>query len=173
MRCLTSLGLCMLVALTAGCGPRVTVTTGTTIGLKATPGDGYTRPPQVTFGYKRAELALVPTVGTHATATEDAFSTLAAFYFSTEWFGQTELSSFIGTGHAARRIQQQAGFQEEVAKAAQRFDEFRINNRVQLSAASRITETYRRSVARPITRKAAVTVRALGVSIVPRNSTCA
>jgi hypothetical protein len=111
----------------------VFISTGTTIGLKATPGDGQTRLPQVTFGYKRAELALVPTAGTHATDTEDAFSTLAAFYFSTQWFGETELSSFIGTGYAAQNIQQQAGFQQEILKAVQHFDEFRTNNRAQLN----------------------------------------
>lgn len=88
-----------------GCGPRVTITTGTTIGLKATPGDGATRPPQVTFGYKRAETSLVPTAGRKATSNTDAFSTLASIYFRTTWFGKTELRSFISTGNAARDIQ--------------------------------------------------------------------
>jgi hypothetical protein len=88
-----------------GCGPRVTISTGTTIGLKASPGDGSTRPPQVTLGYKRAETSLVPTAGKEASSSTDAFSTLAAVYFKTEWFGKTELRSFIGTGHAARDIQ--------------------------------------------------------------------
>ena len=93
--------------LAMACGPRVVVVTGTTLGLKATPGDGNSRPPQVTLGYKRAEVALVPTQG--ATANEagnDAFSTMTAFDFRTRWFGQTELSSFIGTGLAAREIQE-------------------------------------------------------------------
>lgn len=39
---------------------RVLVTTGTQIGLEATPGDGATQAPNVSFGYKRVELALVP-----------------------------------------------------------------------------------------------------------------
>ena len=103
------LGLLLFFALSA-CGPRVVISTGTTIGLKATPGDGNTRPPQVTFGYKRAETALVPTAGRTATAKADAFSTLAAIYFSTRWFGKTEIRSFIGTGFAAREVQ---GYRED------------------------------------------------------------
>jgi hypothetical protein len=94
------------VLLAAACQPHVIISTGTTLGLKATPGDGESRPPQVTLGYKRAEVALVPTNGdaAHEKGT-DAFSTLAAFDFRTRWFGQTELSSFIATGLTARDIQ--------------------------------------------------------------------
>jgi len=55
-------GACLI----AGCGPRVLIATGTTLGLKATPGDGQSRPPQVTLGYKRAEAALIPTSGGNA-----------------------------------------------------------------------------------------------------------
>lgn len=102
-------GLVMVLGLfcitLSACGPRVIISTGTTIGLKATPGDGNTRPPQVTLAYKRAELALVPTRGNQATSNSDAFSTLAAIHFSTRWFGSTEISSFLGTGMAARDIQ--------------------------------------------------------------------
>jgi hypothetical protein len=113
----------------SGCS-HVVIATGTTLGLKATPGDGETRPPQVTFGYKRAELAMVPTK--RGTATKcpapgavaapidpadgsetpaapcqetEAFSTLASFFFETQWFGRTEVESFIATGHAAKEIQ--------------------------------------------------------------------
>lgn len=104
-----TLGMAMAVGLLgltlSACGPRVIISTGTTIGLKATPGDGYTRPPQVTLGYKRAETALVPTAGAKATSTADAFSTLAVIHFSTLWFGTTELQSFLGTGIAARELQ--------------------------------------------------------------------
>ena len=48
--------------LMAGCGgqDRVIVTTGTQVGLEATPGDATTQAPSVSFGYKRVELALVP-----------------------------------------------------------------------------------------------------------------
>ncbi len=102
-----------LALFSTGCAtqqPRVTVVTGTTIGLKASPGDGNTQPPQVTFAYKRAEFALIPTTGKAAakdpsSSGSDAFSTLVAFFFSTQWFGNTELDSFIATGHAARDIQ--------------------------------------------------------------------
>jgi len=104
------LGIVLVLGLTAltqsACGPRVIMSTGTTIGLKATPGDGNTRPPQVTFAYKRAELSLVPTSNAKkATTHSDAFSTLAAIHFRTQWFGSTEIRSFLGTGLAARDIQ--------------------------------------------------------------------
>lgn len=109
----------------AGCAaPRMTVVTGTTIGLKATPGNGQTRPPQVMFGYKRAEFAVVPTAGKVARKdTSDAFSALTTLFFSTHWFGETTLASFISTGHAARNIQEQgpefnAAFAQETLGAA-------------------------------------------------------
>ena len=85
-------------------GPRVYIATGTIIGLKATPGDGASRPPSVVLGYKRAELALVPTKGEGASDTADSASTLASLHFSTRWFGHTELDSFIATGYAARPL---------------------------------------------------------------------
>ncbi len=100
----TALG--MIVMALSACGPRVIITTGTTIGLKATPGDGATRPPQVTLAYKRTEFALVPTGNQKATPSTDAFSTLAAINFFSEWFGQTQIRSLLGTGIAARDIQE-------------------------------------------------------------------
>jgi hypothetical protein len=113
------LGLVVVVAIAPACElrRRVVIVTGTTLGLKATPGDGQSRPPQVTLGYKRGEFALVPTKGTAAqrcpddaaatddTKCTDAFSTLTAFDFRTRWFGSTELSSFVATGFAARDLQ--------------------------------------------------------------------
>lgn len=45
--------------MTGCCNPSVYFSTGTTVGLEATPPVNET-PPTVTFGYKRAELALVP-----------------------------------------------------------------------------------------------------------------
>jgi hypothetical protein len=100
----------------AGCAPRVNLSTGTTIGLKATPGDGNTRPPQVTLGYKRAELSFVPVEGKGATSDTDAASTLASFHFRTEWFGHTELDSFIAAGMAARTLVAPASaYSEELA----------------------------------------------------------
>ena len=90
----------------SACAPRVVIVTGTTLGMKATPGDGSSQPPQVTLGYKRAEASIVPTKGSVADSNgTDAFSTMAAFDYRTRWFGETELASFIGTGFAARDIQ--------------------------------------------------------------------
>ncbi len=107
----------------AGCS-RVIIATGTTVGLKATPGDGQSSPPQVTLGYKRAESALVPTNGEKATHTKDgandkdALSTLASFSLSTSWFGSTEVASFIATGTAAQEIQApDSGFNSQFATA--------------------------------------------------------
>jgi hypothetical protein len=100
-----------------GCGPRVLIATGTTLGLKATPGDGQSRPPQVTLGYKRAEAALVPTDGSTAKKGEDAYSVLAVFDFRSQWFGKTELASFIGSGNAARDVQDDEQFVEAFAAA--------------------------------------------------------
>lgn len=116
--------LCAIAAAIGGCS-RVVIATGTTLGLKATPGDGTSRPPQVTLGYKRGELALVPTKSERAVNDDedpakdsDAFSTLASFFFQTSWFGRTEVESFIATGHAARRIQGESSrFNEAFAEA--------------------------------------------------------
>ena len=100
------------------CGTRVISATGTTLGLKASPGDGQTRPPQVTFGYKRAEVAMVPTNGQKGTETSDAFSTLATFHLKSEWFGKTEVASFIGTGMASRDILGGTAFKQAFAAAS-------------------------------------------------------
>jgi hypothetical protein len=157
----------VMIALT-GCGTsRVIIATGTTIGLKATPGDGTSRPPQVTFGYKRAESAIVPTKGGVANDTTDAFSTLAAIHFETEFFGRTELDSFIGTGAAAIAIQQGA-FAEQIGEAA-RADTFSINNRAQRASARRITETYRRI--NDADKREAIRQRAQQLNLVPAGTT--
>jgi len=103
--------------LLGGCGPRVLIATGTTLGLKATPGDGQSRPPQVTLGYKRAEVALVPTDGEEARKDEDAYSVLAVFDFRSMWFGKTELASFIASGNAAREIQGERPGEDEFIRA--------------------------------------------------------
>ena len=99
----------VLVLLPAACARRMTVSTGTTIGLNATPGDGKSQSPQVTLAYKRAELALVPT-GEKAAKKEDgnnsdAYSALAIIDFRTKWFTGTSIDQFIATGHASRDIQ--------------------------------------------------------------------
>lgn len=104
--------LCLLAALTgtlagSGCARRMTLSTGTVIGLTATPGDGQSQLPQVTFAYKRAEMALVPTGGKAASnkPPTDAYSALAVIDFHTRWFHETSIDQFIATGHAARDIQ--------------------------------------------------------------------
>ena len=131
---------CSLLLAAAACTPRVNIVTGTTIGLKATPGDGSARPPQITFAYKRAEVALVPTKGKKATKNQtnnankavdvDAFSTLAAFSFETQWFGNTEIASFIarvwfydlGFDFVRRHLDKIRGVtREDVQRAAQKY----------------------------------------------------
>jgi hypothetical protein len=103
----------------AACGPRLNVITGTTVGLKASPGDGSTTPPQVTLAYKRAEGALVPTAGNSSTKdTSDTYSALTAYFLKTSWFGATTLESVISTGHAARNLAKpSSAFQQEFAAA--------------------------------------------------------
>jgi hypothetical protein len=163
--------LVLLLALVlAGCGTsRVIIATGTTIGLKATPGDGSTRPPQVTFGYKRAEAGIVPTRGEAVKSGEaDAFSTLAAFHFETQFFGRTELDSFIGTGAAAVNIQAQSEFQDQIRQAA-RAASFRSNNRAQLEAVERITETYGRIA--DARKRDEIRARAQALGLVPTGTT--
>jgi hypothetical protein len=112
-----SLVLSLFLLAAAGCGPRVLVVTGTTLGLKATPGDPQAgQSPQVTLGYKRAETSLVPTGAVPATVKEDAYSTLAVFSFDTTWFGKTNLSSFISTGFAAQALTSTDAQAAEAAK---------------------------------------------------------
>lgn len=93
----------------SGCARRMTIATGTTIGLHATPGDGKSQSPQITFAYKRAEMALVPTGGKAATKEPDAdsYSALAIVDFRTKWFSGTSIDQFVATGHAARDIQEE------------------------------------------------------------------
>ena len=125
----------------AGCStrPRIIVATGTTLGIKATPGDGQVRPPQVVVGYKRAEAALIPVEGGGAKAKDgseasgkpivmqqDVASTVASFYLKSEWTAGTEIRSFIGTGVAAQHIVDQkldqagGSFGEAFEKAARK-----------------------------------------------------
>ena len=103
---------------TSACGhPRVFVGTGTLVGLEATPGnpdEGQT--PAVTFGYRRAEIALVPIekddnkkVGQQGTGSEpkikkDAASTLATFNLAHNWFGPARIEQYVATGFSARTI---------------------------------------------------------------------
>lgn len=108
----------------AGCARRMTVATGTVIGLNANPGDGQSQLPQITFAYKRAEFALVPTGGNTATndsssnpKATDAYSALAIVDFKTKFFSETSIDQFIATGHASRDIQQEGSeFTEALAQ---------------------------------------------------------
>lgn len=101
-----------MFSLFMGCGgPRFSIVTSTNMGLNANSGDGNSRPPQVSVGYKRVELALVPTNREPAVRdtvdpknNKDAFSSLAGFHFDTEWFGKTSINQFISTGFAAQDI---------------------------------------------------------------------
>ncbi len=105
------LSIVTIAVVSTGCGPRVTIVTGTTIGLHASPGDGQTQPPEVTLAYKRSEVATMPTgqrgalKGTaEGSKDTEAFSTLGGLRFCTKWWGETQLDSFISTGHAAREL---------------------------------------------------------------------
>ncbi len=121
-----AIGLVLGILTLWGCEPRVVIVTGTTVGLEASPGDGSTQPPSVTFGYKRAEVAFVPTgqekgatkmpdaepgkkpsAGTPEAPKEDsdAYSTLAVFRLAHNWFSATKIEQLVATGHAAREIQ--------------------------------------------------------------------
>ena len=107
----------------SGCAPHVIIATGTTLGIKATPGDGQTRPPQVVLGYKRAEAAVIPVEGGGAQMKDkevekDAASTVASFYLKSQWTDATEIRSFIGSGFAARNIVKDEVFATNFAVAA-------------------------------------------------------
>lgn len=130
---------CAGSALLCGCSNMV-ISTGTTIGLKATPGDGSTQTPQVTFGYKRMELAYVPVDAASASKAPpprkgakpedpspagqnkspapgdvDAFSALAVIDVQTKWFGRTVIKQFISSGIAARDISTNENFSKNFA----------------------------------------------------------
>ena len=110
-----------LMLLSSACSqPKVFVATGTLVGLEATPGnpeEGQT--PAVTFGYRRAEVALIPTEkqgdktkdntgssGQHrgGTSTSDAASVLATFNLAYNWFGPARIEQYVATGHASRTL---------------------------------------------------------------------
>jgi hypothetical protein len=119
--------LALAVLAFAGCAsnPHVIIATGTTLGIKATPGDGQTRPPQLVVGYKRAEVAVIPVDATGAqrddarVVQKEAASTVASFYMKNTWTSETVIRSFIGTGFAARSVVEKPAFQEEMSRAVQ------------------------------------------------------
>lgn len=114
---IAAIGLILSLLTTACIGPRLLVATGTLVGLEAAPGnpdDGQT--PAVTFGYRRAEVALVPVekqdnnkVVPQDTSVEqkqkkDAASILATFNLAHNWFGPAKIEQYIATGLASRDI---------------------------------------------------------------------
>lgn len=117
-----SIGLSCALLTTACVHSRLVVVTGTLVGLEATPGnpqDGQS--PAVTFGYRRAEAALIPVekedgnkekpdnqsnVGQHGTKNpdKDAASILATFNLAHNWFGPAKIEQYIATGLAAQSM---------------------------------------------------------------------
>ena len=102
-----------LTIILCGCSssPRMTVVTGTIIGLHASPGDGSSRPPEITFAYKRSELALIPTAGavavdhgTTTTANTDTSSSFSLLDTDIHWFGTSLIQQIFATGHASRAL---------------------------------------------------------------------
>lgn len=97
----------MILPLSACTQPKVFVGTGTLVGLEATPGnpnEGQT--PAVTFGYRRAEIAVVPVAKENQGGKQDsdAASTLATFNLAHNWFGPARIEQYVATGHAARNL---------------------------------------------------------------------
>ena len=146
--------LASIVAVTSvlqtGCARRMVVSTGTTIGLHATPGDGKSQTPQVTLAYKRAELALVPTGEKAArkspAGNSDSYSALAIVDFRTKWFSGTGIDLFIATGHASRDIQEQGSeFTAELLHVAKTDSSKRLQAWV--NSAADATERKRRQQA--------------------------
>ena len=114
-----------VVSILASCasGSRMTVVTGTVIGLHASPGDGSSRPPAVTFAYKRSEVALIPTaaqpaleVGINSTNRTDTYSAFSVFDADIHWFGGSKIQQFIATGHAARTVVTNENFSRDFLK---------------------------------------------------------
>jgi len=113
--------------MTACClkNPSVYFSTGTTVGLEATPPANET-PPSITFGYKRAEIAMVPVTKldekpagppsdrgcsesppsaySGSSIARDAYSVLAVFHLAVNWFGPAKIEQHFATGCAATHL---------------------------------------------------------------------
>lgn len=116
----------IVLVLWGGCAkPKIFISTGTIVGLEASPGSISTTPqaPSLTFGYKRAELALIPidaerqgslspvtspsttdSESTFSDGREDAYSVLAVFKMAVNWFGPAKIEQFVATGMAAQQL---------------------------------------------------------------------
>lgn len=116
------LALALIPLATTGCfhEKRMTVITGTTIALHATPGDTGGKPPSITFGYKRAETAIIPTAAKaavdNATNQSDAYSVIAVLGAKFKWFHGGTNTQFIATGHAARALADSTSFANSLPK---------------------------------------------------------
>lgn len=105
----------VMLSISCASGPRMTVIEGTTIGLNATPGDGSSKPPQVTLAYKRVEMAIVPTdQRPSVTNQSDCLSSITALNFKTQFFGATRIDDFFATGFAARSLAGNSSFQSNL-----------------------------------------------------------
>ena len=87
----------------------MTMITGTIIGLHVSPGDASSHPPEVTFAYKRSELALIPTaaetaVNNGTNYNSDTYSAFSIFDADIHWFGTSTIEQLIATGHASRTL---------------------------------------------------------------------
>lgn len=115
------------LVMTACClkNPSVYFSTGTTVGLETTPPINET-PPSITFGYKRAEIAMVPVMKldekppeppsdrgcselplsaySGSNLAKDAYSVLAAFHLAVNWFGPAKIEQHFATGCAATHL---------------------------------------------------------------------
>ncbi|MDT7042258.1 hypothetical protein [Candidatus Nitronereus thalassa] len=104
----------------AGCGrSKVYIGTGTLLGIEASPGDpNLAQAPNVSFGYRRVETALVPIKSksestpefSGGSSQEDAYSVLAFFGLEHHILGKTKIDQLLATGHAARQIQNDQDF---------------------------------------------------------------
>jgi hypothetical protein len=105
--------------------PTVYFSTGTIVGLEATSPTNET-PPSMTFGYKRAEIAMVPVTKldeksasspsdrgcselppsaySGSSIAKDAYSVLAAFHLAVNWFGPAKIEQHFATGCAATHL---------------------------------------------------------------------
>jgi len=113
------------IFMTACCNPAIYFSTGTTVGLETTPPINET-PPSITFGYKRAEVAMVPVTKldekpasppsdrgcselppsaySSSSIAKDAYSVLAAFHLAVNWFGPAKIEQHFATGCAATHL---------------------------------------------------------------------
>ncbi len=101
----------IVVTLLVGCStPAMLVSTGTLVGLEASPADPQTQTPHVTLAYKRSELAIVPLClkekanDQQCQPDKEGPSAAAAFMMHHSWFSATRIEQYIATGSAAKAL---------------------------------------------------------------------